>query len=379
MSNAGVQVQEVAKAWLILGITDSPLSLGLNALCFAAPATLLPPIGGALADRLDRIAILKALQSFQVIQALLLAALLATGNAPLWLLYADTALFATVYAFASPAGQALLPSLVPKEHLIGAVALQSVVWTGTALVGPALGGLLLPLVGAAWLFAINGASTLATLVPLFLLLRGVRGREADGRGRAGGGVTGGLRYAWAHPHLLALLGVIACVSLLDGGYQTLLPVFARDVWGAGPDAFGLLRSAPGLGALLGGFALAALAGLQRKDAVAIGATLALCLALIGFALSPVYALGLAMVFIVGLASAVCASSVQTLLQLSAPGSLRGGIMALHGVAWVGLNSVGGVLGGGLAEGLGARAAVIWGGVAVLLATPLLARYVLDRR
>ncbi|MDP9411736.1 MAG: MFS transporter [Actinomycetota bacterium] len=374
VSNAGVQVQEIAKAWLVLQLTDSALALGLIALCYAVPVILLPPVGGLLADRADRVTILKVTGAIMVVEPLALAALLATGNAPLWVLYADTVLVAAVYAFNSPARQALVPALVPREHLLSATSLMSVVWTGTALLGPALGGLLLPLLGAAWLFALNGLTTLAVLVPLFLL-RGVRGREADGATRAGRGVTAGLRFAWGHRPVLGLLGIVACVSLLDGGYQTLLPVFARDVWHAGPDAFGLMRSIPGAGALLAGVGLAALREVSGKGTLAVGALLVLCGALAGFALSPAYALGLVALFAIGLASSVCATAVQTLLQLSVPGRVRGSVMALNTVAWVGLNSLGGVLGGGLAEVLGARTAVAGSAAAVVLVTPVLARYV----
>lgn len=120
VSNAGAQMQGVASAWLVLQLTNAPLALGLQGLCFALPMTLLPPLGGAVADRCDRVTVLKWAQTFQVIQPLLMAAILASGHLRLWVLYADTLAAATIYAFTSPAQQALVPALVSREELLGA-------------------------------------------------------------------------------------------------------------------------------------------------------------------------------------------------------------------------------------------------------------------
>ena len=370
VSNAGAQMQNVAKAWLILQRTDSPLSLGLLSFCFAVPMTLLPPVGGALADRVDRVWLVKRTQTLMVLEPLLLALLLATGHAPLWLLYVDTAFAATVLAFDSPARQSLVPALVPREDLLSATSLNAVVFTGAALVGPALGGLLLRPLGAAWIFALNGLTTLAVLAAL-LRLRGVSGREGAGGRRVG--LADGARYVWTRRPVLAILGISASISLLAGSYQTLLPVLARDHWHVGASGYGLLASAPGAGALIGAFGLAALGNLRRKELIAIGAPLVVAAALLVVARVPPYAAGLGLLVLVGVAGSAGGAVIATLLQFASPGELRGRIMALNTVCVIGLSSFGGLLAGALAQVWGAPAAIALAAAAVLLSVPLLAR------
>ncbi|HET8627208.1 MAG TPA: MFS transporter [Thermomicrobiales bacterium] len=345
VSNAGAQMQDVAKIWLIVQRTNSAVALALLGLCFAVPMTLLPPIGGALADRVDRVTVLKGTQSLMTLQPLLLAGLLATGHAPLWVLYADTVVAAAVYAANSPAQQALLPALVPREDLLNATALQSSVWTGARLVGPALGGLLLIPLGAAWLFAVNGLSTLFVLAALFGL-RGVPGCERAAPGAPAHGGSG-LRYVLAHRPVLAILALTAGLTVLQGAYAVLLPFFARDVWHAG--------------ALLGTFGLAALGDVRRKGLAAGGGALLYCGALFLFAHAPIYTLGLALLVL------------ATLLQLLVPGSLRGRVMALRSIAYIGLGDFGGLFSGGLAQLLGPAAALTCGAVALLALLPAVLR------
>lgn len=371
VSNAGAQVQSVAKVWLIVQLTDSPLALALGGLCFAVPMTLLPPLGGALADRVDRVGLLRAIQALSVLQQLGLAALLATGRAPLWLLYADTVLAATLYAFNSPAQQALLPALVPRADLLNATALQSAVWTGARLIGPALGGALLLPLGAAWLFALNGLSTLAVLAALFGL-RDVPSREPASPGAPD--VRGsGVRYAWEHRAVRALLALTAGLTLLQGAYMVLLPFFARDIWQVGARGYGLLLSATGAGALLGTFGLAALGDIRRKVPVVGGGGAVGCGALLLFAHAPVYALGLLMLVLVGLAYAVTNAVLATLLQLIVPGGVRGRVMALRSIAFIGLGDFGGLFAAGLVQGLGAAWTVTCAALALLAAIPFLIR------
>jgi MFS family permease len=301
-----------------------------------------------------------------------LAALLATGHAPLWVLYLDTTFAAIVLAFDSPTRQALLPALVPREDLLSATSLNAVVFTGATLVGPALGGLLLGPLGAAWLFAVNGLTTLAVLAAL-LTMRGVSGREGNSAQRAG--LADGARYVWTRRPVLAILALSAAISVLGGGYQTLLPVLARDNWHVGASGYGLLASAPGLGALLGGFTLAALGDLRRKELIALGGPALMVLGLLTIARVPPFAVGLSLLALVGVCASAAGAVIATLLQFLAPGELRGRIMALNTVAVVGLSSFGGMLCGALAQAFGAPAAIAAAALGVALLLPLLARHV----
>lgn len=290
---------------------------------------------------------LKWTQTLQVIQPLLMAAILASGHLRLWVLYADTLVAATIYAFNSPAQQALVPALVSRDELLGATALNSAVWTAARLVGPALGGALLLPLGAAWLFAINGLTTLAVLAALFGL-RGVAGREAGARETVA--VRGdALRYVRAHPGVRAILLITAGLTLLQGAFMVLLPVFARDVWHGGPSGYGLLLSATGAGAILGTVGLAALGAVRRPAVVVGGAVAVIGVALIAFAHAPALALGLALLVVAGAASASANAVLATQLQLAVPGDLRGRVMALRSIAFIGLGDFGSLLSSGLAQ------------------------------
>ena len=372
VSTAGGQMQQVAKSWLVLQQTDRPLALVALGLCYTIPTLALSAtITGPVADRFDRIALLKLVQAWGTVQPLLLALLFATGHLPLWLLFADTIATAALNAFNAPAQQALLPALVPPAALLSATALQSAVWTSAQLLGPALGGAVLAASGAAWVFALNGLSTLAVLAAL-ARLRGVSAVPVAMPDPAPT-VASGLRHAWADPMLRGLLLLTGGLAALTGGYQLLLPLFARDIWEGGARAYSLLLAAPGVGAVLVTTALAAW-GTSRRPAraCAIGA-LALCGALIGFANAPSLLLGLALLVVVGAAGAVCGTILVTLLQLLTPDHLRGRIMAVRYSASVGMSYVGGLLAGGAVGVIGPVAVITGGALALAVCLPLFRR------
>ncbi len=372
VSTAGSQMQQVAKSWLILQQTDRPLALAALGLCYTVPTLALSAtVTGLVADRFDRIALLKFVQVWGTVQPLFLALLLATGHLPLWLLFADTVATAALNAFNAPAQQALLPALVPSAALLSATALQSAVWTSAQLLGPALGGVLLAASGAAWVFALNGLSTLAVLVAL-TRLRGVSGTAIAAPAHSAT-AAGGLRYAWADPALRGLLFLIGGLAALTGCYQLLLPLFARDIWRGGPEAYGLLLAAPGVGAVLVTTMLAAW-GLPRRPATSCAAAaLLLGGALLGFAHAPSLPLGLGLLVLVGVASAVCGTILVTLLQLLTPDHLRGRIMAVRYSASAGMSYVGGLLAGGAAGLISPVTVVTGGAIAFALGLTLLYR------
>ncbi|HET9013987.1 MAG TPA: MFS transporter [Thermomicrobiaceae bacterium] len=373
-SNAGAQVQMVAESWLILQLTNSPLALGIMSMCFGVPMLVLPMVGGAVADRLDRITVLKFTQAEEVVVPLIFALVIATGHLRVWMLYLGGVIGGTMLAFDNPARQALLPGLVPEEDLMSATSLMSAVWTGAMLVGPALGGVLLGAFGAAWLFAINGVTTIAVLVALFSL-RDVRNRNESRAEPMLERLIGGVRFSLRSPGVLALLGLSLATGVLGRSYTTLLPVFARNLWHTGPQGYGFLLTAPGAGALVGAFGVAALRDLEHKGRLVIGATIVYCAALLAFALVPPYAAGLGLLLVAGLASTAAGAAVGTMLQLATPGPLRGRVMSLYAIAVTGAPSIGGLLGGAVAQTVSAPLAV--GGGVLLLATVtlLLARRV----
>ncbi len=374
-SNVGGQMQMIAESWLILQLTNSPLALGIVSLCFGVPMIALPMVGGAVADHFDRITVLKFTQAEEVIVPLVMAGIIASGHLHVWMLYVGAALGGSMLAFDNPARQALLPGLVPPEDLMNATALMSAVWTGALLIGPALGGVLLGSLGAAWLFAINGVTTLSVVVAI-LSLRNVRTRNERQAESPVQRLVGGVRYAAAHRGVLALLGLTLATGLLGRSYSTLLPVFARDLWHTGPRGYGLLLMAPGAGALIGAFSMAALGDVKQKGRLVVVANAVYCLALILFALVPPYVAGLALLVVAGVASTAFGAAVGTMLQFATPGALRGRVMSLYTIAVIGGASLGGLLGGALAQALNAQVAVIIGVLLLIAASVALATSVM---
>ena len=373
VSNTGSWMATVGQGWLVLQLTDRPLYLGLVALAFALPMTFLPPIGGAISDRVDKLALMRVTQTLQMTGVLLLAALTLTGVVRVWHIIALAFVGALLLSVDNPNRQALLPTLVGREDLMSAISLNSVVYTGAALFGPAIGGLLLGYVGSGGLFLIDGISYGAVLLAT-LLIRGVDTRPRKGAGGLLEDVTEGFRFVASSRLLLLLVAVSALSGLLGRSYPSLLPVFARDVWRVGERGYGLLLSAPGAGALLGAFGLAAIGEVRRKGRLLLLSMLAFGVVLLLFAYSPTYWPAVGLLLLAGILSSLLGASLATLIQLNAPGALRGRAMSLYTITVIGIPSLGSMATASVAEWIGARNAVgIAAGVLAVLSIWLLLR------
>lgn len=356
VSNTGTWMQTVAQGWLVLQITNRPFYLGLVALSFALPMTLLPPLGGALADRLDRLTVLRAVQVVQMLLAGLLALLTLTGAVQIWHILLLSFLSAMMLAVDNPTRQAMIPLLVPRQNLMSALSLNSAVFTGAALFGPALAGVLLEYIGPGGLFFLNalsyGAVVLATL-----LMRGVISRPAPPESGFWSDVTEGVRYIFGSSFLLALILASTLTSVLGRSYAPLLPVFARDVWHVGQQGYGILLSAPGAGALAGAFGLALFGEVRRKGRLLLGAMFVFGVVLLWFAYSPSFLVAVLLLGISGLLYSIFGTTAATLIQLHAPGRLRGRAMSVYTITVIGLPSLGALGTASVAEWLGVRSSV----------------------
>jgi MFS family permease len=380
VSNTGTWMQNVGQSWLVLQLTNSPLWLGVLGLSFALPMIFLPLVGGAIVDRVHRIRLLYFTQTGSMLLAFALAVLTWLGLVNVWEVLLASFLGAALLAFDSPARQALVYDLVPSEDLLNALSLNSATYNGAALVGPALAGILIAPFGPGVLFFVNGVSFLAVLLALAAM------REVHSQGRAapeplGAAVKAGLSYAWRTRLVFGLLGLSALTAIFGRSYQSLLPVFARDIWHAGPAGYGLLLAAAGAGAFVGAFGLASRGRLRRQGAWMVASGLLFSTLIILFALSPSLIAGSFLVFLAGMTATVFGTIIATLLQLASPHELRGRVMSLYAITLIGLPSLGALGAGALAERLGglsgAPHAVLVGGAAmgvvVLLATPALWR------
>ncbi len=362
-------MQNVANGWLVLQLTNSPLWLGFLGLSFAIPMILLPPLAGPIVDRVNRIQLLLFTQSMQALTFITLGVLTWVGKVEVWHILIASFVSAILLAFDNPARQALVPGLVQPRDLLNALSLNSATYTGAALVGPALAGLLLEPLGAGTLFFLNGISFLAVILAL-LVMRDVVTHSGGAQGTLRDSFWKGLSYAWNDRFILALLILSALGAVFGRSYQNLLPAFSRDIWHAGSQGYGLLLAAAGGGALAGAFGLASFKRIPKQGAVMLLGGLIFCASLIIFALSPFFVLALVLLFVAGVTSTVFSTIISTFIQLSVPNEMRGRVMSLYTVTLIGLPSLGALGSGALAEWLGgvegAPHAVLWGAIVLTL-------------
>jgi len=350
VSNMGTWMQNVANGWLVLQLTNSPLWLGWLGLSFAVPMIVLPPLAGAVVDRVNRIKLLYFTQSMQMLGAFVLTVLTWFGIIQVWHILAVSFISAAMLAFDNPARQALVPDLVAQPDLLNALSLNSATYTGAALIGPALAGIMLAPFGADTLFFINGVRFLAVIFAL-AAMRDVRTHSGGQQHALHQSFWNGLTYAWNNRLIMALLVLSAIGSLFGRSYQTLLPVFSQ-LWNAGPQGYGLLLASAGGGALVGAFGLAAVKNVARHGALMLVNGILFSLSLIGFALSPSFGLGILLLFIVGVTSTLFATIIATFIQVMIPNEMRGRVMSYYTVTLIGLPSLGALGSGAVAEWLG---------------------------
>ena len=367
-SNVGTWMASTAESWLVTELEPNrkAFAIGLIAISFALPMLFLPLVGGAIADRVPRLRLLRIAQWTYISLSATLTVLTLSGLVNLWMLMGYAFLTGTILAFDSPTRQALLPELVDRSRMTAAVSLNASVFTGAALVGPALAGLLIPIVGAGGVFAVNTVSYVAVLWALSQIRdvpeRSHRAREPESVRRT---INSGITYVRATPVIATLLLLSLLTGLFGRSYGPLLAVFARDVFDVGPIAFGFLVAAPGLGTLGGALWLGSRGEIGAKGRWLLIATLGLSVVLSAVAVAPSYRYALPLLLVAGLCSTVASALVATLLQLNAPHAMRGRVMGYYTLTLIGIPALGTLLLGIVATGVGVRAAV--GGTAVVLA------------
>jgi MFS family permease len=339
VSNMGTWMQNVAQSWLIYKLTgNNPLFLGYLGLSFALPMTLLPPFGGAIVDRVDRVKLLYITQTGMLLVALIMAVLAWTDRVQPWHILTASFIQALCLAFDNPSRQSLIPELVPRVDLLNALSLNSATYNGAALVGPAIAGILLTLVGPGWLYMVNAISYLAVIGAL-VSMRGLPQRQRSTTSLREA-ILGGWLFIWRHKLILGLLGLSALASLFGRAYTQLLPVFADDIWRVGSPGYGQLLAAAGGGALLGAFVMSSLPNLRSHGRVMVGAGLVFCLSLALFAICPWYWVGVALLVVVGMSSTIFGTMIATTVQLRTPNEMRGRVMSFYAATIIGLPALG---------------------------------------
>ena len=327
VSAVGTQMSNVAKAWVLYAITGSAVALGIEGLCFSLPIMLLPLLTGPLTDRLPRTAVLQTTMAAEAVMATVLAVTAATGTLQPWMLYLTAALEASRLALDIPARTALTATLVPAADLHSAQSLSAVVYSASALIGPALGGVVLAVAGPAPVFALNAVSCVLALIafrPVSAQLRQPAKPTLDGLSAAPR-LFDGARFAARHSQLIRLLVVLFTTSTLVIGTETLLPVLDQTRWHGGPVGYGLLRMAPGIAALVTGVFLSVRPQPRSPGRAILLSGIVAGAALVAFPLAP--RLWIAFVLLAAGSVAVSAAQVFVLtgLQQHIPDQLRGAV------------------------------------------------------
>jgi MFS family permease len=371
ISLIGTWMQTVAQSWLVYRLTGSSVLLGTVAFAGQIPVLLLAPIGGTLADRHNRRNIVIATQISAMLLALILAILTLTGRIHVWHIAVMGALLGVVNAFDIPARQSFLVEMVGKDDLMNAIALNSSMFNGARMIGPAVAGLLVVSIGEGWCFFVNSVSYLAVIAGL-LMMRLAPRRRPDRTASTLESIVEGFRYARRTGPIRSLLLLVGLVSLVGLPYTVLMPVFADAILHGGAKGLGILMGASGVGALLGALTLANRTGLKGLGTWAASAAAGFGIGLILFSLSRWFWLSAILLVATGFCMMLQMACTNTLLQSMVPDRLRGRVMALYSMMFIGMAPFGALFAGLVASRLGAPITVATGGAVCVLGAGMFA-------
>lgn len=382
LSNIGTWMQAVAQGFLVYEFTHSPFWLGLDGFVAMAPALVLTLAGGVFADLVDRRRLLLYTQGVAGVAALFLAVLIHTGvihqgdtvwTSNVWMILVFSFVTGCCMSLASPSYLALTFDLVGREDLANAVALNSTQFQLSRAVGPVFAGLGLKLFGLAGCFYANGLSFIAVVVALAMVKfkKGVRpgadsAHSVRDKRALWNGLLDGFRYVRNRPRVFALLSISAVNSFFGAPYLTFLPIFARDIFHLGSTGLALLMGTAGAGAFIGALVLAYLGDFKRKGWSVIGGALAFGVCLIAFALSKQFTLSLIFLFAVGFSIVISVAVVNTLLQQLVTDQMRGRVMSMFILSFMGTLPFGNLIAGAASHRFGAPHTLAAGGLIIAL-------------
>jgi MFS family permease len=364
ISLIGTWMQNVAQSWLVYRITGSSLLLGVVGFAGQIPVFLLAPIGGMAADRWNRHRVVVGTQIASMILAFILAILTLSHVVRVWEIVVLAALLGAVNAFDIPARQSFLIDMVGREDLMNAIALNSSMFNGARVVGPAIAGLLVAWIGEGWCFFANAVSYIAVIVGLLLMKLGPM-RMVSRQATAIEHIAEGFRFVRRAAPIMAIMLLIGLVSLVAVPYSVLMPIFADRVLHGGARALGILMGVSGLGALFGALTLAVRRGVHGLgrwiafSAIGFGASLVL------FSFSRWLVLSAILLVPVGYFVMLQMSSSNTLIQAMVPDELRGRAMAVYTMMFMGMAPMGSLFAGALSDRIGAPWTVAIGGIGAM--------------
>jgi MFS family permease len=368
ISLTGTWMQRTAQDWLVIQLTHSPFDLGLVTACQFLPITLLSLVGGVFIDRWPKHRLLLCTQSALLLQATVFTTLVATGTIQIWHVYILAAVQGLVNAVDNPARQAFVPELVGREGLVNAIALNSMLFNGARIVGPAVAGLLIANLGIPPALFLNAVSFLAVIGGLLLMdPRAFTSRTRPASGPLGRRLLEGLRYVRHTPAVLLIMLLMGAIGTFGYNFSVVLPLVAGFLLKTSAAGFGGLSAFLGLGSLVAAVTTAYARQVTTRRLIMGAATFSLLLG--GVALSTHFALTAALLVALGFAGIIFTTTANTLLQLTVPDELRGRVMSLYILLFAGTTPIGGFLIGTLSSLLGVSWAL--GICAALCATGVL--------
>jgi len=369
--SGGQWIQQVTLGWLLYDLTGSAVLLGLLNGLRALPFLIASPIAGVAADRMDRKKLILVTQYVLVTATIGMGVLVGLGFLQVWHLFVFTVITGITWAFVDPVRQTLVPALVPREDLMNAVALNSAAFNLTKIIGPSLGGALIVVSGAAGNFFVQSLAYLGVLASIYWMTIPPTPTEAR-QSSAMANLKDGLVYVWSNPSVFALMATALVPRIFAVPYQTLMPVFQKDVLKVGPEGLGMLLAAPGLGAMLAGLMLATMANRVRRQGVLMLVSLvSLGVVMNLFSQTTSFPLAILALVAVGSCQVFYMATTNTMLQLIVPDHLRGRVMSIYALDR-GLMPVGALIAGISAHVMGAPATVSYMGLVVVLLAILVA-------
>jgi MFS family permease len=362
-SSVGTWMQKLAQGILVYNLSNSAFLLGLDAFLGDIPVFLFSLVGGVIADRMDRRRLLLASQCVQMFSALVLTALVATGLVRVWHILCLSTLNGLAQAFGGPAYQALIPTLVEKEDVPNAIALQSIQFNVARVLGPALGGLAMAYLGPSWCFGLNGLSFLAPIISLLI----VRPHFVPVRSEASilHSMKEGIGFIRQQGSMEALMILAFCMTALGVPMLTFLPVFARDIFHNQVTMMALFSSASGVGSIVGALSVAWLGNIRHKGRLALSALVGLGLGISTFAVSTSVVLSCAMLFLGGASMIVVFATVNSLVQLITTNEMRGRVMSVYNFSFRGGMPMGNLMTGRLVPFFSAPAVLAVNGLLLI--------------
>lgn len=371
ISLIGTWMQNVAQSWLVYRLTHSALLLGEVGFCGQIPVLILAPFGGVLADRMPRRTIVVATQTSAMILAFILAYLTLTRHIQIWEIFVLSTGMGIVSAFDIPARQSFIVEMVGKEDMANAIALNSSMFNGARIVGPAVAGVLVAAIGEGWCFLSNAVSYIAVIIGLLLMRVAPHERRVT-TASAFGHIAEGFRYVASTGPIRSLLILIAVVAVIGTPYSVLMPIFADKILHGGASALGYLMGAAGCGALCGALLLATKHGLKGLGRWVAMASAGFGVSLILFAQSRNLLLSEALLVPVGFCMMIQMAAINTLVQSMVSDHLRGRVMSVYSMMVMGMAPFGALIAGWLSHRIGAPNAVAIGGAACIAAAAVFA-------